>query len=92
MSLPFPLPVRPMVAADATDALTSFVGCAQLMLDPATPETVRRKVEPRLLAHLPTLQALGVFDLFEIRDTALRTLVQDELAVRCRPSITRIAS
>ena len=44
------------------------------------PESVRREAEPRLLARLPTLLALGVFDLFAIRDPALRNLVQDELA------------
>ncbi|MEW9623012.1 hypothetical protein [Rhodanobacter geophilus] len=64
------------------DALTDFVVNAQLMLDPATPEAVRREAEPRLLAVLPTLQALGVFELFAIRDQALRNLVRDELEAR----------
>ncbi|TNY27161.1 hypothetical protein [Fulvimonas soli] len=68
----------------ASDALTDFVVHAQLMLDPATPEPVRRQAEPRLLALLPTLQALGVFELFEIRDPALRALVRDELEARQR--------
>ncbi|MBA2077061.1 MAG: hypothetical protein BGP10_06655 [Rhodanobacter sp. 68-29] len=62
-----------------TDALTDFVVNAQLMLDPATPEAVRREAEPRLLAVLPVLQALGVFDLFAIRDPALAAMVRDEL-------------
>lgn len=62
-----------------TDALTDFVANAQLMLDLATPESVRRAAEPRLLAVLPTLQALGVFELFAIRDPALRAMVGDEL-------------
>ncbi len=65
-----------------TDALTDFVVNAQLMLDPATPEAVRRGAEPRLLAVLPTLQALGVFELFAIRDPALAAMVRDELEVR----------
>jgi hypothetical protein len=56
------------------------------MLDPATPEPVRREAEPRLLALLPTLQALGVFELFAIRDLALRQLVRDELEARRAPS------
>jgi hypothetical protein len=63
-----------------TDALTDFVVHAQLMLDPATPEPVRRQAEPRLLALLPTLRVLGVFELFAIRDPALAELVRDELA------------
>ena len=64
------------------DALTDFVVHAQLMLDPATPESLRREAEPRLLAQLPTLQAVGVFELFAIRDKALAALVRDELAAR----------
>jgi hypothetical protein len=73
------LPVPTPVHASRTDALTDFVVHAQLMLDPATPESVRREAEPRLLAQLPTLQALGVFELFTIRDPALRALVHDVL-------------
>ena len=61
------------------DALTDFVVNAQLMLDPATPEPVRREAEPRLLTLLPTLEALGVFELFSIRDPALAAMVRDEL-------------
>jgi len=71
----------PPVAPD-TDALIDFVVHAQLMLDPATPEPLRCQAEPRLLALLPTLQALGVFELFAIRDAALATLIGDELASR----------
>jgi hypothetical protein len=73
------LPVPTPVHASRPDALTDFVAHAQLMLDPATPEPVRREAEPRLLAQLATLQALGVFELFHIRDPALRALVHDEL-------------
>jgi hypothetical protein len=73
------------VAAPFRSPLETFVACAHEMLDPATPEAARRKAEPRLLAVLPMLQALGVFELFAIRDPALRQLVRDELeAVRLR--------
>ena len=60
--------------------LETFVACAHQMLDPATPETVRRAMEPRLLAQLPALRALGVFELFELRDPALKAWIDDELA------------
>ena len=69
-------------ALPSTDPLTDFVANARLMLDPATPESVRRETEPRLLAQLPTLHALGVFELFAIRDPALHALVSDELAAQ----------
>jgi hypothetical protein len=62
--------------------LEIFVACAHQMLDPATPESVRLAMEPRLLAQLPTLRALGVFELFELRDSALRAWLADELATR----------
>jgi hypothetical protein len=70
----------PLPPLSADEACVTFVAAAQLMLDPATPETVRRDAEPRLLAQLPTLRALGLFELFELRDPALRALVVDELA------------
>ena len=75
--------LRPIPAAlPSTDPLTAFVATARLMLDPATPESVRRETEPRLLAQLPMLHALGVFELFAIRDPALHALVSDELAAQ----------
>ncbi|SEM57397.1 hypothetical protein SAMN02800694_1565 [Luteibacter sp. UNCMF331Sha3.1] len=63
---------------EAGDALLTFVACAHAMLDPSTPEEQVRRLETRLLAQLPTLRALGVFDLFAVRDTALAALLADE--------------
>jgi hypothetical protein len=60
-------------------ALETFVACAHQLLDPATPEPVCRLVEPMLVAQLPVLRALGIFDLFEVRDPAMRAWLQDEL-------------
>jgi hypothetical protein len=60
--------------------LETFVVCAHQMLDPVTPEQVRCAMEPKLLAQLPALRALGVFELFELRDPALRAWLSDELA------------
>lgn len=61
-----------------TSPLEAFVACAHQMLDPSTPETVRRAVEPQLVAQLPALKALGVFELFDVRDPALRAWLADE--------------
>lgn len=66
--------------------LETFVACAHQMLDPATPEAVRRAMEPRLLAQLPALRALGVFELFELRDPALKAWIDDELAQLFAPA------
>jgi len=66
--------------------LETFVACAHQMLDPATPESVRRAMEPRLLAQLPALRALGVFELFELRNPALRAWLDDELAGLVAPA------
>ena len=70
------------VATPFRSPLETFVACAHEMLDPATPEAARRRAEPRLLAVLPALQALGVFELFAIRDPALAAMVRDELEAR----------
>ncbi|MBA2077059.1 MAG: hypothetical protein BGP10_06645 [Rhodanobacter sp. 68-29] len=73
-------PSKPSAAAvPFRSPLETFVACAHEMLDPATPEAARRRAEPRLLSVLPALQALGVFELFAIRDPALQALVRDEL-------------
>ncbi|WP_158880950.1 hypothetical protein [Rhodanobacter sp. L36] len=66
-------------AETAASPVETFIACAHQMLDPSTPEAVRRAMEPRLLAQLPTLRALGAFDLFELRDPALRTWLADEM-------------
>ena len=66
---------------EAGEALLTFVACAHAMLDPGTPEERLRQLEPRLLAQLPTLKALGVFDLFAVRDPALSALLSEEFAV-----------
>lgn len=75
-----PLQLVSLKSEVSKSPLETFVACAHQMLDPATPEPVRRAMEPRLLAQLPALRALGVFELFELRDPALRTWLGDELA------------
>lgn len=75
-----PISLCSVKPAAAASPLATFVACAHQMLDPATPEAVRRAMEPRLLAQLPALRALGVFELFELRHPALRAWLADELA------------
>ncbi len=75
----FPM-AGPAEPGTAAAALATFVAGAQMMLDPATPEELRRQAEGRALAQLPVLRALGVFELFEVRDPALAALLHDELA------------
>lgn len=74
-----PIELLSMKPKPTASPLETFVACAHQMLDPATPEQARRAVEPRLLAQLPALRALGVFELFELRDPALRAWLTDEL-------------
>jgi len=76
---------RRIAPPDAAQALLRFIGHARRMLDPATPEASRRRLEPDLLALLPALQAAGVFELFELRDAALAALVRDELPPSAPP-------
>jgi hypothetical protein len=73
---------RPTTPLPAEQALPRFVECARRMLDPATPEPLRRELEPQLLRLLPIVQALGLFDLFDVRDRALSALLRDEIAAR----------
>jgi len=73
---------RPTRNLPAEQALPRFVEFARCMLDPATPEPLRRELEPQLLRLLPVVRALGLFELFEVRDRALAALLRDELALR----------
>ncbi|WP_266158315.1 hypothetical protein [Dyella silvatica] len=75
-----PFELTPLKPASNPCPLETFVACAHQMLDPATPEPVLCAIEPRLLAQLPALRALGVFELFAIRDPGLRAWLDDELA------------
>ncbi|MDN5924627.1 MAG: hypothetical protein L0H70_06460 [Xanthomonadales bacterium] len=63
----------------APTALFTFVACAHQMLDQATPELLRLEAETRLLEQLPLVRALGVFELFTLRDPALAAMLGDEI-------------
>jgi len=73
--LPVPTPAHAPRPGPRPDS----VGRAPRTPAAASPDSGPGEAGPRLLAQLPTLQALGVFDLFTRRDPALRALVRDEL-------------
>ena len=86
--MPMNLSAMPQLPTTLTadEACSVFIAAAQLMLDPATAEARRMQAEPQLLAQLPVLRALGVLDLFVLRDPTLRALIEDELAELHAPS------
>ena len=76
----------PLPRTAAEEPLGRFVRLALAMLDAGTPEPRRRELEQHLLPLVPTLQAQGVFALFEIRAPALRALIDDTLADLASPA------
>jgi hypothetical protein len=56
------------------DALYDFVECAARLLA-SDDEALRCRLEGRLLQAWPQLQASGVFEIFQIRDPALRSVL-----------------
>ncbi|AZC38671.1 DUF7709 family protein [Pseudomonas chlororaphis] len=52
----------------------AFLINARLWAEPGTPTEQRRAAEQDLLAALPALRALGLFELMQMRDPALRAL------------------
>ena len=65
-----PISLCSVKPAAAASPLATFVACAHQMLDPATPEAVRRAMEPRLLAQLPALRAWLADELAGLTATA----------------------
>jgi hypothetical protein len=55
-----PIELLSMKPKPTASPLGTFAACARQMLDAATPEQVRCAMEPKLLAQLPALRALGV--------------------------------
>lgn len=74
-----PIELHTLNTESRLSPLETFLACAHQMLDPATPEAVCQRVEPILIAQLPIMRALGVFELFEVRDPAMRAWLDDEL-------------
>ncbi|CDH71747.1 hypothetical protein P38_3517 [Pseudomonas aeruginosa MH38] len=55
----------------------AFIANARLLLEEELPAAQRRQAEEDLRALLPAIRALGLLELFELRDARLRTLVAD---------------
>ncbi|KVV44647.1 preprotein translocase subunit SecD [Burkholderia ubonensis] len=53
----------------------AFLANARVLIDPRADEAERSRAEADAAEVLPALRALGLFDVFEIRDTALRAWV-----------------
>ncbi|MDP9891743.1 hypothetical protein J2W32_001962 [Variovorax boronicumulans] len=57
-------------------SVAAFLANAQLLQDPNATAEAKQAAERDLIALLPALEALGLFDVFELRSPALR----DEVA------------
>lgn len=55
----------------------AFIANARLLLEEELPAAQRRQAEEDLRALLSAIRALGLLELFELRDARLRTLVAD---------------
>lgn len=53
----------------------AFLANARLWLDDASSDADRSSAERDIIEALPALQALGLFDIVQVRDAALRELV-----------------
>lgn len=53
----------------------AFLANARLWMDETSSDTERNSAERDILDALPALHALGLFDILQVRDAALRELV-----------------
>ncbi|HEY1849498.1 MAG TPA: hypothetical protein VGG60_00620 [Candidatus Binataceae bacterium] len=54
----------------------AFLANAKTFIDPAASVEARSIAERDIIEGLPALRALGIFEILEIRDEGLRTLVE----------------
>ena len=54
----------------------AFIANARLLADPGIDTEQRRQARTDLLELVPALRALGLFEVFEVRDPRLRALVE----------------
>ena len=60
----------------------AFLGSARVLADPAASAQDRATAERDLVDLLPAMRALGLFDVFAIRDEKLRLLVERHMSGR----------
>jgi hypothetical protein len=56
--------------------VAAFVANARVWSDPGASDAARAEAEADIADALPVLRALGLFDVFEIRDASLREWVR----------------
>src|SRR5471032_3312955 len=54
----------------------AFLINARMLADPLSNVEQRRRAEQDIIAALPALRALGLFEILQVRDLALRTLCE----------------
>lgn len=70
------------------DTLYDFVTCSAELLA-SHDESRRRELEDRLLAMLPEVQAMPVFEVFTVRNRALRAMLDDSDDAPSLPVLAR---
>jgi hypothetical protein len=60
----------------------AFLANAAMLADPSVPTASREQAEKHIVEALPALAALKLFEVFEIRAPALRSLVERNLPPR----------
>jgi len=57
--------------------VAAFLASARVWLDPSAEAAQRKQVEEDMTAQLPALRALRLFDILEVRNTTLRTWLEN---------------
>lgn len=54
----------------------AFLASTKVWLDPLTPAAEKKTAERDIIDALPALRALGIFDILQIRNDALRKFIE----------------
>ncbi len=58
-------------------SVAAFVANARILRDPASSPTERREAQAHMVALVPALSAIGLFEIFSIRDPEISALVEE---------------